>query len=157
VLVRSNAAERAAASDLPSVLISPPPSPSTGPVSVPRLEFPAPQTSVFTIPPPTPSPSPTAEPPPAAAPALQIDPAEGPNGGTVTVVGSGWEPSVEVALEYLDPTGAPTGSAAIATADDAGGFTVQLAAQDPTGTPGDHVIRGSAGDVLAEGVYRALP
>jgi hypothetical protein len=156
VLVRSSSADRAAAaSDLPSVLITPPPSPSIGPVSPPPLNFPAPRTSVFTIPPPSPSPEP--EPPPAAAPALRIEPGEGPNGGTVSVVGTGWEPSVEVVLEYLDPTGAPTGSGAIATADDAGGFTVQLAVQDPTGTPGDHVIRGTSGEIVGEGVYRALP
>ncbi|CAA9365381.1 MAG: hypothetical protein AVDCRST_MAG21-81 [uncultured Nocardioidaceae bacterium] len=158
VLVRTNAADRAAAADdLPSVLITPPPSPSTGPVSPPPLTFPAPETSVFTIAPPTPSPTPEPEPPPAAVPQLQIDPAEGPNGGTVTVVGSGWEPSVEVVLEYLDPTGQPTGSGATAVADDTGAFTVPLAVQDPTGTPGEHVVRGTAGEVVGEVVYNALP
>ena len=155
VLVRANSPERASASDLPSVLITPPPAPPTGQVSPPPLQFPAPQTSVFTLAPPSPSPEP--EPPPAAAPALRIDPAEGPNGGEVAVVGTGWEPSVEVQLEYLDVTGAPTGASATATADDRGGFTAQLAVQDPTGTPGDHVIRATAGEVVAEGVYRALP
>ena len=157
VLVRANAADSGSASDLPSVLITPAPSPSVGPVSPPPLEFPAPQTSVFTLAPPSPSPTPEPEPPPVATPTLRVDPAEGADGGTVVVVGTGWEPLVEVSLEYLDATGTPTAAAAVATADPTGGFTAQLAAQDPTGTPGDHVVRGTAGDVVAEGVYRALP
>ena len=75
----------------------------------------------------------------------------------MSVVGTGWEPFVEVVLEYLDLTGSPTGSTAVATADQTGSFTTSLAAQDPTGTPGDHVVRGTAGDVVGDGVYRALP
>ena len=162
VLVRANAADPAAAGDLPSLLITPPPPPATGPVSPPPLEFPAPETSVFTIAPPTPTPTPSPTPspeppPPAPAPSLRVEPTEGQNGRTVLVVGTGWEPLVEVSLEYLDPTGAPTGSAATATADERGVFTVELAAQDPTGTPGDHVVRGTAGEVQADGVYRVLP
>jgi hypothetical protein len=62
-----------------------------------------------------------------------------------------------VQIVYLDPTGTPTGATATAVADDRGGFTAQLAAQDPTGTPGDHVVQATAGEVVAEGVYRALP
>jgi len=163
VLVRSNSAESASASDLPALLITPPPSAAAEPVSPPPLQFPAPETSVFTLAPPAPSPSPTPspepepEPEPAPAPALRIDPAEGPNGVTVSVAGTGWEPFVEVALEYLDLTGSPTGSSGLATADQSGSFTTSLAVQDPTGTPGDHVVRATAGDAVGEGVYRALP
>ena len=163
VLVRASADDTASAGDLPSVLITPPPPPTAGPVSPPALQFPAPATSVFTLAPPAPSPSPTPtptpepEPEPVAVPALRIDPAEGANGQTVTVVGSGWEPFVEVSLEYLDLAGSPTGSTAVAVADETGGFATELAAQDPTGTPGDHVVRGTAGDAVGEGVYRALP
>jgi hypothetical protein len=163
VLVRSNSAESASASDLPALLITPPPSAPAGPVSPPPLQFPAPETSVFTLAPPAPSPSPTPspepepEPEPAPAPALRIDPAEGPNGVTVSVAGTGWEPFVEITLEYLDLTGSPTGSSGLATADQSGSFTTSLAVQDPTGTPGDHVVRATAGDAVGEGVYRALP
>jgi hypothetical protein len=165
VLVRSNSAESASASDLPALLITPPPSAAAEPVSPPPLQFPAPETSVFTLAPPAPSPSPSPtpspepepEPEPAPAPALRIDPAEGPNGVTVSVAGTGWEPFVEVTLEYLDLTGSPTGSSGLATADQSGSFTTSLAVQDPTGTPGDHVVRATAGDAVGEGVYRALP
>jgi hypothetical protein len=163
VLVRSNSAESASASDLPALLITPPPSAAAEPVSPPPLQFPAPETSVFTLAPPAPSPSPTPspepepEPEPAPAPALRIDPAEGPNGVTVSVAGTGWEPFVEITLEYLDLTGLPTGSSGLATADQSGSFTTSLAVQDPTGTPGDHVVRATAGDAVSEGVYRALP
>jgi hypothetical protein len=162
VLVRSNAPTAPRPSDLPSVLITPPPSPR--PAGQPSAAaVPAPETSVFTLAPPAPSPSPTPspepepEPEPAPAPALRIEPAEGPNGVTVSVAGTGWEPFVEVTLEYLDLTGSPTGSSGLATADQSGSFTTSLAVQDPTGTPGDHVVRATAGDAVGEGVYRALP
>jgi hypothetical protein len=58
VLVRASADDTASAGDLPSVLITPPPPPTAGPVSPPALQFPAPATSVFTLAPPAPAPAP---------------------------------------------------------------------------------------------------
>jgi DNA-directed RNA polymerase specialized sigma24 family protein len=133
----------------PQVLISPP-----------VVQAPTPQTTVFLISPSPspPPPSPTAQPspaPPTDPLTLTVDPSSGPNGATLTVAGTGWTPGAEVLLEYLDPTGSPTGSQAIVIADARGRFTAQLTAQDPNNLPGRHTVRASDGVQTAEASYDA--
>lgn len=123
-------------------LLSPTPM-STAPVpSPPTVAERPPRTSVFEIAPPPPPPPPS---PAAPSARLTLSPRSGPNGTEITVTGSGLPPATEVAIDYLDPTGAPTGSSAAATTDARGGFTATLAAQDPTNLPGDHAVRATAG------------
>jgi DNA-directed RNA polymerase specialized sigma24 family protein len=134
-------------SPAPEVLVSPPP-----------VEAPQPRTTVFLIPPsPSPSPSPSPQPvsPAPEALGIAIDPASGPNGAQLTVSGHGWTPGAEVLVEYLDPTGRPTGSQTLVVADDRGRFTGQLAAQDPNNLPGEHIVRASEGELMAEATYDA--
>ena len=128
-------------------------------VTPPPLTVPAPQTSVFVIepPPPPPEPSPTASSPAPAEEELgiTIDPVSGPNGATLVVSGTGWTPGAEVLVEYLDPTGTPTGSQTTVVADARGRFTGELVAQDPNNLPGRHTVRASDGEVVAETSYDA--
>ena len=100
-----------------------PPSPAPEQlVSPPPVVAPRPRTTVFVIPPPRPvPPPPPATPSPTAAPlAVSVDPSSGPDGATLTVTGTGWTPGATVRLEYLDPTGLPTGSESSVVVDDAG-------------------------------------
>ncbi|MEX2290693.1 MAG: hypothetical protein WD794_10240 [Mycobacteriales bacterium] len=132
----------------PEVLLTPPP-----------LQLPSPRTSVFVLEP-TPSPSPTPEAVRSTAPAqeplsLVVDPASGPNGATLTVSGTGWRPGTQVQLDYLDPTGTPTGSRSVVVPDARGRFTGQLSAQDPANLPGRHTVRASNGTQVAEAPYDA--
>lgn len=140
------------------VLISPRPRPPEVLLTPPPISVPAPLTSVFVIEP-TPSPSPSARPSrtaPAQEPlTLVVDPSSGPNGATLTVRGTGWTPGAQVRLEYLDPTGTPTGSSAAVVADARGRFSGQLTAQDPANLPGRHTVRASDGTRTAEAAYNA--
>ena len=61
-------------------------------------------------------------------------------------------------LDYLDPSGAPTGSSTVAVADDGGAVTATLVAQDPAGTPGPHAVTATVGDAtvpVASAVFTA--
>ena len=141
-------------------LLSPPPRSPQVLVSPPVVQAPAPQTSVFVIepspPPPPPSPTASASPaPPVEQLTLTVDPSSGPNGATLTVSGTGWTPGGEVLLEYLDPTGAPTGSQSVVVADARGRFTGELTAQDPNNLPGRHTVRANDGAQAAEAAYDA--
>lgn len=138
-------------------LVQPPSRPPQVLVSPPVVQAPAPQTSVFVIPPsPSPSPTPSPSPAPAVDPlTLTVDPTSGPNGATLTVNGTGWTPGGEVLVEYLDPTGTPTGSQSVVVADARGRFTGEITAQDPNNLPGRHTIRASDGAQTAEAAYDA--
>ncbi len=120
-----------------------------------------PQTSVFQVPPPQPSPPPEPsrrpEPSraPAAEPAISLDPDSGPNGTAVTVSGSGWPPGAQIAVEYLDTLGEPTGSGTSAIADNAGRFSTQLTVEDPNNLPGRHTVRATDGVSTAQTGFRA--
>lgn len=144
---------------LPSgvTLVSPPAEPVGSPVSPPTVTVPAPQTSVFAVPSPTPPPSPEPTPAPAPAPVedlgITVDPTSGPNGQTIAVLGVGWPAGAEVAIDYLDSLGEPTGSRATAVADGQGRFRTELAAQDPSNVPGPHTVVAVAGDDRAEATY----
>jgi DNA-directed RNA polymerase specialized sigma24 family protein len=128
----------------PAPVLSPAPLPAPPPTSDPR-----PKTRVFVIPDPTtppPSPPPSPSSPAAtAAPTLAVSPGSGPGNARLTVTGAGWQPGVEVALDYLDPQGTPTPSGTTATPDADGAFSVQLVARDPSGAPGRHTVRASDG------------
>ena len=141
-------------------LLVPPTMPPEVLVSPPAVMAPRPETTVFVIPPPPPPPPPPSpvvqSPPPATDPlALTVDPASGPNGAVVTVNGTGWTPGSEVLIEYLDPTGASTGSQTRAVADARGRFTAELTAQDPNNLPGEHTVRATDGTLFAEATYDA--
>jgi hypothetical protein len=87
-----------------------------------------------------------------------LTPDGGPDGTTVAVTGTGFAPGDQVRLDYLDPAGVPTGSSAVAVADDTGGITASLAAQDPTGTPGPHTVVATVGDAttpVASAIFTA--
>jgi hypothetical protein len=71
------------------------------------------------------------------------------------VTGTGFAPGAEVLVEYLDPTGAATGSSATAVADERGRFTTDLTAQDPNNFPGEHTVRATDGQRTAEATYTA--
>ncbi|MCW2679624.1 MAG: Neocarzinostatin family [Frankiales bacterium] len=129
-------------------------------VSPPVVQAPRPETTVFVIPPPPPPPPPPSPVEPTAVPAgdalaLTVDPATGPNGAVVTVSGTGFTPGAQVTVDYLDPTGAATGSQTVVVADERGRFTSELTAQDPNNLPGDHVVRASDGTLTAEATYTA--
>lgn len=133
----------------PQVLISPP-----------AVQAPRPRTSVFVIPPPPPPPPPPPVAPTSAAPvadplALALDPATGPNGARVMASGTGFTPGAQVLVQYLDPTGTPTGSQAVVVADARGRFTAEITAQDPNNLPGEHTVRASDGTLTAEATYTA--
>lgn len=124
-------------------------------------QSPLPSPTVFLV---TPSPSPGATthpspslsrpPEPATEPlSLTADPTRGPNGGTVTLQGTGWTPRATVSIDYLDPLGRQTGSHATATVDARGRFTTTLAAQDPSNLPGRHTIRATDGVQQASATY----
>ena len=145
-------------------LLTPPPMTPQVLVSPPTIEAPRPRTTVFLIPPsPPPPPPPPPEPsvrPRSPAPAqdplgISLDPTSGPNGATLVVDGTGFEPGAEVTLDYLDPTGAETGSQSVVTADERGRFTGELTAQDPNNLPGEHTVRASDGEQTAEATYDA--
>jgi hypothetical protein len=68
----------------------------------------------------------------------------------LVVTGTGWPPNAEIALDYLDPVGQPTGSQTTAIADADGRFTAQLTAQDPNNLPGRHSVRATDGVATAE-------
>jgi hypothetical protein len=105
-------------------------------------------------PPPTTAPQPAPD-PGVASPALQVDPASGPNGATLRLTGSGWQPGARITIDYLDGAGRPTGSRTTAAADEAGRFTAMLVARDPTGLPGRHEVRATAGAVTRSAFYEA--
>ena len=141
----------AVAGALPSgvALVTPQPSITAVP-SPPTVAEVRPRTDVVVVPPsplptPTPSPTPTPTPTPTGVPAIVLSPAGGTNGTAVAVTGTGFVPGVEVRLDYLDSTGVPTGSSAVAVADGAGGLTASLAAQDPSGAPGPHTVTATVG------------
>jgi DNA-directed RNA polymerase specialized sigma24 family protein len=150
----------AADSVLPAVTLPPVQTAAPMPLPVdlpPPSPAPAPQTSVFFLPGPTPSPQPAATtgpsaPVPAGEPALTVDPGSGPNGTTLRVTGSGWEPGSRVGLDYVDPTGRSTGSQATADVDASGRFAVSFVARNSTGAPGRHEVRATSG-----GVTRSAP
>ena len=142
------------AAALPSgvALVTPQPSITDVP-SPPTVAEQRPRTDVVVVPPsplptptPTPSPTPSPTPTPTAPPALVLSPAGGTNATTIAVTGTGFAPGDQVRLDYLDPAGVPTGSSAVAVADDSGTVTASLAAQDPTGTPGPHTVLATVGD-----------
>jgi DNA-directed RNA polymerase specialized sigma24 family protein len=168
LLSRGGGAVLSSSGGLPAVSLPPvqPPAPLQLPDLPPAEPVPTPRTTVFFLPPPTPSPSPTpqetspAEPtaPPsstASSAVVQVDPRSGPNGATLRVTGSGWEPSSRVVVDYLDPTGRPTGSRTTADVDDDGRFTTSLVARDPTGLPGPHEVRASSASTTRSATYDA--
>jgi DNA-directed RNA polymerase specialized sigma24 family protein len=143
----------------PSLTEGPPPSFSPPPTVAPT--GPVPTTRVFTVtptPPPGGGTSPTAVPtsspePPSDPLSLTSNPSSGPNGQTVTVEGTGWNPGGIVELEYHDPLGRPTGSRAQQTIDARGRFTTTISAQDPSNLPGRHTIRATDGVHSASATY----
>lgn len=175
VLSRGAGAVLPAASDvLPAVTLPPveAPTPFQLPAGLPPPPpAPTPRTTVFFLPPPTtpppsrapqtaapttvPTAAPTTEPPSAVAPTVQVSPSSGPNGARLRVTGSGWTPGTRVVLEYLDPTGRPTGSRATAQVQDDGTFDDQLVARDPASVPGRHVVRATDGRRTASAPYDA--
>ena len=131
-------------------LVTPQPSITAVP-SPPTVPEVRPSTEVVVLPPPplptpTPSPTPSPTPTPTAAPALAVSPAAGANGSEIAVAGTGFAPGDEVRLDYLDAAGLPTGSGTVAVADDQGSITASFVAQDPTGTPGPHIVTATVGD-----------
>ncbi|CAN5244426.1 hypothetical protein BH24ACT10_BH24ACT10_05560 [soil metagenome] len=160
LLSQTGADEQAGALPEDAQLITPPPPAPSTTVSPPTLQFPAPRTTVFILPPPSPPPAPAPEPtvaPPAEPLAITLDQTSGPDGEPLTVSGTGWTPGIEVRLEYVEPTGRPTQSQAVATADADGRFTAELVALDPERLPGPHVVRASDGELTAEASYDAQP
>ena len=140
------------ASALPSgvALVTPQPSITSVP-SPPTVAEVRPRTDVVVVPPsplptPTPSPTPTPTPTPTGVPAVVLSPGGGTNGTTIAVTGTGFLPGEEVRFDYLDAAGAPTGSSAVAVADEDGSLTASLAAQDPSGAPGPHTVTATVGD-----------
>lgn len=140
-------------------LLVPPSMPPQVLVSPPTVAAPRPQTTVFVIPPPPPPPpSPAAAPSPAPAAdplALVLDPDRGPNGARIIASGTGFTAGAQVLVQYLDPTGTPTGSQAVVIADERGRFTTEITAQDPNNFPGEHTVRASDGTLTAEATYTA--
>ena len=154
---------RGLASPLPAVTSDPLPTLAPQPTSTSTATATAsafPTTSVYTI---SPTPVATTAAPTAVrttAPAtdplgITVDPRSGPNGATLVVSGTGWLPGSEVTLVYYDTLDRPTGSSATAVVDERGRFTTQLAAQDPTGFPGEHEIRATNGSQTASTTYDA--
>lgn len=152
---------------LPAVTLAPVATP-TATVPPPVEPEPTPSTRVFFLPRPTlspsPPPSPTAAPtlPPAPPPrpvvgaaTLAVDPVAGPNGQPLRVTGTGWTPGAQVRLDYLGPTGQPTGSSAVATAGADGAFSAQLIARDASMVPGRHEVRATSGAVTTSAFYDA--
>ena len=139
----------------PGVQLLPPPSRAPPAAGRARRRVPAPRAArrrVFVIPPsPPPSPSPTAAPSPgAAAPSRWPHRRPGVRARTARRSpsrGTGWAPGSEVLLDYLDPTGAPTGSRAVATPD---APRRASPASSPRRTrpnlPGRHAVRATDGD-----------
>ena len=152
------------AAALPSgvALVTPQPSVTAFP-SPPTVAEDRPRTDVVVVPPPplpTPSPTPTPTPTPTstAPPALVLSPAGGTNATTIAVTGTGFAPGDQVRFDYLDPAGVPTGSSAVAVADDSGTVTASLAAQDPAATTGPHTVVATVGDAttpVASAVFTA--
>jgi DNA-directed RNA polymerase specialized sigma24 family protein len=120
----------------------------------PPPPVPAPRTSVFFLPPPTPAAPPTAQQPDTTGqPAVQVEPRTGPNGATLRVTGTGWVPGSRVVVDYLDPNGRSTGSRAMADVDQAGAFATTLTANDPSNLPGRHEVRVSSGETIRSAAY----
>lgn len=148
----------------PAPLAAPPPTsaprPATTVFVIPDPTTPPPATAPPTTAPPTTAPPSTAPPstapPPAAGPTLTVAPASGPNGARLTVTGTGWQPGVAVALDYLDPAGRPTGSRATAIPDAQGRFSAVLTARDPSGAGGRHVVRAADGSRTASAPYDVM-
>ncbi|MDP9465854.1 MAG: hypothetical protein M3P31_01210 [Actinomycetota bacterium] len=141
-------------------LVTPQPSITAVP-SPPTVAEVRPRTEVVVIPPsplPIPTPTPTPTPTLAAAPALALSPASGTNATTIAVTGTGFAPGDQVRFDYLDAAGVPTGSSAVAVADDSGSIITSLVAQDPAGTPGPHLVVATVGDAptpVTSGVFTA--
>lgn len=92
--------------------------------------------------------------PPAGSASISVDPPRGPNGRTITVTGSGWQPGVTVSVTYYTGLGQPS-SQAQATPGANGHFTVFLAAEDPTFVPGNHRVYATNGSQSATAFYNA--
>ena len=108
-----------------------------------------------TTPPTTPTPSGSqSTTPPAGSADISVEPSRGPNGRTITVTGSGWQPGVTVSVTYYTGLGQPS-SQAQATPGSNGHFTVFLAAEDPTLVPGNHRIYATNGNQSATAFYNA--
>lgn len=124
-----------------------------------------PTTNVFTISPtPAPTVAPTPRPVTTTAPpvtvvaeplSLQLDPAAGPAGTVVQVVGRGWSPGANVSIVYRDPLGRATGAGAQVAVDARGRFTTPLATDDPANLPGRHTIVAQDGAHSAEATFTA--
>ena len=147
--------------DLDVVLVTPEPLPTEQILSPPPLQAPQPRTSVYVIPPPPPPPPPPPAPEPTPTPTaepltLTVSPQSGPNGAELTVSGTGWDPGQAILLQYLDPTGTPTGSEnPDVQADERGRFTATLIAQDPNNLPGRHIVRATSSTQTADASYDA--
>ena len=86
---------------------------------------------------------------------LQLDPAAGPAGTVVQVVGRGWSPGASVTIVYRDPLGRATGAGAQVAVDARGRFTTPLATDDPANLPGRHTIVAQDGTHSAEATFTA--
>jgi hypothetical protein len=86
----------------------------------------------------------------AGPPAISIDPSSGPNGQSVQVSGTGWQPGTAVTVDYVNLLGQTT-SSTLGTVDTRGRFTVTLVCSDPV--PGQHTIRASDGTHTASQPY----
>ena len=72
---------------------------------------------------------------------VQLSPSSGPNGTTVSVSGTGWDPSYNVDLTYRAADDSNDSySTAEVFPDNHGCFSTTIVAQDPNNTPGRHVI-----------------
>ena len=112
--------------------------------------------SATTAPPTTTPPSPTnsSTTQPTSTAAIMVHPPRGPNGRTITVVGTGWRPGVDVTVTYYTGLGQPSTSA-IGTPDSSGRFSVNLVAEDPTFVPGNHRVQATNGSQSATAFYNA--
>lgn len=159
-LTAARESEQRALAALPIPTVAPQSQPPSPPPTVPPVALPRPVPTVIVPPtarPVTPSvrPSPTAQ--PLGALGLSVSPTSGPNGASLLVVGSGWQPGRRITLRYLRADGrTATGSTAAAVADASGTFRVQLVARDPRGAPGTHFVSAMNGVSSLLAAYNAL-
>ena len=139
---------------LPIIAVAPPVSPA-----------PLPSPTVFTV-----APSPRTEQAASSAPSagqpstsglpplaltMTLDQTTGPNDTLLTVQGTGWPAGQGIKLDYLDQFGRPLGASSFTTTDARGDFTATIRANDPTGLPGRHRVRGISGGTTATTTYDA--